>query len=110
MHVYVLTPVDCPEIMMTLEEFTDHFDDPDYFPLVTKERVKEEVVIAKELFTNAGWEGDGTMRIMWIPPFIKGGTSDTWGDFAYFIKQSNNGICYVCTHHPIPIEESCDLR
>ena len=87
MYVYVLTPVDCPEIMMTLEEFTDHFDDPDYFPLVTKERVKEEVVIAKELFTN-----------------------DTWGDFAFFIKQSNNGICYVCTHHPIPIEESCDLR
>lgn len=109
MYVYVLTPIDCIEMMMTVEEFTDRLDDPCFFSILTKEQLDKEVAEAKELFARAGWEGDGTMRIMWIPPFIKGGTRDTWGDFTYFVKQINNGICYVCTHYPIPIEKDCNL-
>ena len=93
MYVYVLTPVDCPKMMMTLEEFLDRLDDPYFCPMATE----------------AGWEGDGIMRIAWIPPFINGGSGDRFGDFAYFIKQSNNGTCFVCTHDPLPINKDCDV-
>ena len=109
MHVYVLTPVDCPKMMMTLEEFLDRLDDPYFCPMATAEQVNQELSIVDELFAEAGWEGDGIMRMAWIPPFINGGSGDGFGDFAYFVKQSNNGTCFVCTHDPLPINKDCDV-
>lgn len=109
MYVYVLMPVDCLEMMMTYEEFLNKFRDPNFFPSVTIDEVVKEADQAKKLFTEAGWEGDGDLRIMWIPPFFKDSGVDSLGDFAYFIKQGHNGTCYVCSHRPIPIDKECDL-
>lgn len=108
MYVYVLTPVDCPKMMVTVEEFMFRLKEFDFYS-VTEDQINQEVTEAEKLFLKAGWEGDGVLRIMWIPPFIKGGTGDSWGDFAYFAKQNNNGTCYVCTHYPMPIDKACDL-
>lgn len=49
----------------------------------------------------AGWEGDGDIRIMWIPPFIGAGIEDTWGIAVWFVKQSNNGTAFMAS--PIPL-------
>lgn len=54
MYVYVLTPVDCPKMMMTLEEFLDRLDDPYFCPMATEEQVNQELPIVDELFAEAG--------------------------------------------------------
>lgn len=104
MHVYVLRePIDCIEIMMPVEEFIKRLGDPDFYYPTTKEQVIKETSEAEELFLSVGWEGDGNFLIMWMPPFLIGGTGGNMGDFAYFVKQSNNGTCFVCSHDPLPI-------
>lgn len=49
-----------------------------------------------------GWEGDGTIRILWIPPFMGAGSEDTWGIAAWFVKQSNNGTSFIASPVPLP--------
>ena len=46
---------------------SDHLDNSD-----------EYIKVAKKLFRDAGWDGVGTIELMWIPPFMfKGvGTED----------------------------------
>ena len=56
----------------------------------------------RSLFIRAGWEGDGVIRIMWFPPFLRIGMEDTWGSFAFFVKQFNNGISFIASMLPIP--------
>lgn len=109
MYVYVLTPVDCPKMMMTVEEFVDRLDDPYFCPMTTKDQVDKDLNEVDGLLYDAGWEGDGVWRVAWIPPFISGCSGDGFGDFAYFVKQSNNGTCFLCTHEPLPINKECAL-
>lgn len=59
MYVYVLTPVDCPKMMMIVEEFVDRLDDPYFCPMATKEQVDRELAEVENLFMNASWEGGG---------------------------------------------------
>jgi len=30
----------------------------------------EYIAVAEELFREAGWYGDGEVRLMWVPPFM----------------------------------------
>lgn len=57
---------------------------------------------AADLFSRNGWEGDGEIRLMWFPPFLKIGVEDTWGTLAWFVKQSNNGTSFIASPVPIP--------
>lgn len=105
MHVYALNePIDCPDIMMSAAYFLKHLEDRYIYP-VSKEEVIKEMEEVEELFTSVGWEGDGELKIMWMPPFLQGGTEDNFGDFVYFIKQENNGSTFVCSHYPLPIPQ-----
>ena len=56
----------------------------------------------KKLFLIHGWEGDGEIRFMWFPPFLKIGMEDTWGTLAFFVKQCNNGTAFIACPEPIP--------
>lgn len=56
----------------------------------------------KDLFSRNGWEGDGEIRLMWFPPFLKIGVEDTWGTLAWFVKQNNNGTSFIASPAPIP--------
>lgn len=50
---------------------------------------------AAAAFIEAGWEGDGEIGAIWIPPFMFTG-GETWGAFLWHVKQSNNGTSWLC--------------
>lgn len=61
----------------------------------------EYIKIAKELFSEAGWDGDGEVELMWIPPFMLDGnrTEDfTVGVTVWHVKQQEDGISWIL--HP----------
>lgn len=53
-------------------------------------------------FSASGWEGDGELQIMWLPPFIGAGVEDTWGLAVWFVKQSNNGTAFLASPVSLP--------
>lgn len=54
---------------------------------------------AQASFNKAGWEGDGTINIIWLPPFLfKGG--ETHGACVWHVKQANNGTSWLCADRP----------
>lgn len=47
-----------------------------------------------ELFSAAGWEGDGTINCFFVPPcFCNRG--DTYCETIYHVKQDNNGTSWL---------------
>ncbi len=66
----------------------DVFDAP-------KAALDKYVDAVKERFKQAGWEGDGEVGILWLPPFVGVGVEDTWGSYIWHVKQSNNGLSWL---------------
>lgn len=50
----------------------------------------------------AGWEGDGQIRLLWLPPFVGAGVEDTWGLVVWVVKQSNNGTSWIASPVQLP--------
>lgn len=56
----------------------------------------EEIEEVKSAFKEYGWEGDGDIKLIWIPPFACGTTNwITEGIYVWHVKQSNNGDSYI---------------
>ena len=53
-------------------------------------------------FRSVGWEGDGDIQVMWLPPFVGAGFEDTWGIAIWFVKQSNNGTAFMASPVKLP--------
>lgn len=58
----------------------------------------------RERFRHAGWEGDGRLQILWLPPFLGAGVEDTYGVVVWHVKQSNNGTSWLASPVPLPFE------
>lgn len=59
---------------------------------------EEYVNIAKEIFLEDGWDGDGEIELMWIPPFMfdKSKLDDyTHGVTVWHVKQLEDGISWI---------------
>jgi hypothetical protein len=56
----------------------------------------------KSHLRNNGWEGDGVLQLLWLPPFIGAGIEDTWGVCVWHVKQYNNGTSWLAS--PVPLE------
>lgn len=54
----------------------------------------DKVNDVKNAFLKNGWEGDGEIGLIWIPPFIEN-TGDTFGSYVWHVKQNNNGISFL---------------
>lgn len=54
-----------------------------------------------ERLKRSGWEGDGCIKVMWLPPFADVGVGDTYGTYVYAVKQSNNGMTWLAS--PVPL-------
>ena len=50
---------------------------------------------------SAGWEGDGDLGLIWLPPFVDIGEEDTWGTYLWHVKQSNNGTSWIASECPL---------
>ncbi|WP_140873866.1 hypothetical protein [Myxococcus xanthus] len=55
-----------------------------------------------ELLKKVGWEGDGELRLLWLPPFADIGIEDTWGTYVWVVKQNNNGESWIASHIELP--------
>lgn len=47
------------------------------------------------LFEQHGWEGDGDVCLLWLPPFVLADPDNTWGIAVWHVKQSNNGTSWL---------------
>ena len=90
-YVYTYEHIDILDFLPLAKDMLGKYDG--YTPLL------EQV---KALFARNGWEGDGEIRLMWFPPFLKIGVEDTWGTLAWFVKQSNHGTSFIASPVPIP--------
>ncbi|MEC5146973.1 DUF2528 domain-containing protein [Chitinophaga sp. 212800010-3] len=65
----------------------------------------EYISIAKEMFLNAGWEGDGEIELMWIPPFMLPDMQTaefTVGVTIWHVKQIEDGISWLLSPIKLP--------
>jgi hypothetical protein len=59
----------------------------------------------RDLFTKAGWEGDGQLEVFQIPPFVTI-DNDPDGFLVWHVKQSNNGTSWLASEKYLPDHES----
>lgn len=52
---------------------------------------------------KAGWEGDGEIGLIWIPPFML--PTDSFGTCIWHVKQSNNGTSFLASPMQLPKDE-----
>jgi hypothetical protein len=62
------------------------------------------------LFKENGWEGDGNIGLIWLPPFVGVGGEDTYGSHIWHVKQGNNGTSWLASEYRLPFKsESLQL-
>lgn len=62
------------------------------------ENAEAYVKIAKAIFTEMGWYGDGDVQLIWIPPFMFSGIRTqkyTRGIVIWHVKQAEDGISWI---------------
>ena len=85
-----------------------HIDILDFMPEAEKaikefEGSKSLINKVKSKLKENGWEGDGTLRFLWLPPFVFS-SSDTWGTLIWLVKQRNNGTTFICSPRSLPFD------
>jgi hypothetical protein len=71
--------------------------------------VDETVKEVEKLFKKNGWEGDGKIGLIWIPPFIDIGIGEgTWGTYLWHVKQLNDGTSFIASPIPLNIKRLQD--
>ncbi len=70
-------------------------------------RLEEYLAVAKERFDEYGWEGDGTIGLIWLPPFVfpLGLKIAPTGVVLWHVKQEEDGISFLLSPIPLPFEE-----
>ncbi len=71
------------------------------------DNASEYVSIAKELFLEAGWDGDGEVELMWIPSFMLSEGADyytTDGITLWHVKQLEDGTSWLLSPIQLPFE------
>lgn len=53
----------------------------------------ERIAAARKAFLRAGWEGDGEIGLIWLPPFLFADYS--YGKIVWHVKQKNNGFSWL---------------
>lgn len=73
----------------------------DHFQYEERYRVDDAIKLIGDRFTEIGWEGDGTIGIIWLPPFVDVGIEDTHGTYIWHVKQMNNGTSFLACDVPL---------
>ena len=55
----------------------------------------------RQRLLDSGWEGDGELEVIWLPPFVDVGIEDAWGTYLWHVKQSNNGTSWIVSQSPL---------
>lgn len=63
------------------------------------EDAESYISVVKELFLEAGWEGDGEIKLLWVPPFCIETDDTMWeypqGEVIWHTKQENDGTSWL---------------
>ena len=62
------------------------------------ENADEYISVAKQRFLEDGWDGDGNIELMWVPPFMlkqEKQWSFTKGITVWHVKQLEDGISWL---------------
>lgn len=65
-------------------------------------KLTEEI---KELFLKAGWEGNGKIDLIWVPPFLGGGFGGAAGFYLWHVKQVSNGTSWIASPIELPLTD-----
>jgi hypothetical protein len=70
-------------------------------------RASSYIEVAKERFLEAGWEGDGEVRLLWLPPFAfpLGLQVPPAGVVLWHVKQEEDGVSFILSPFELPFEE-----
>lgn len=52
-------------------------------------------------FKEKGWEGDGEIGLIWLPPFLDIANDDNYGNIIWHVKQINDGISFIASEYLI---------
>jgi len=65
------------------------------------------VAAARAAFLQAGWDGDGEIGLLWIPPFVFPVASrPSWlGVTIWHVKQLEDGISWLLSPVELPFDE-----
>jgi hypothetical protein len=68
--------------------------------------------VAKERFLEFGWEGDGTIQLLWLPSFVfpLGLKVSPHGVALWHVKQEEDGVSFLLSPIPLPFEEFSGAR
>lgn len=90
-QIYEYTYIDDFSCIRPLKILTSVFDQP----IIEKDKFTQMIVALQTAFLNAGWEGDGEINVIPVPPFLIQGRQDGWCEYVFHVKQANNGISYL---------------
>jgi hypothetical protein len=64
------------------------------------------IAAARTAFLEAGWDGDGEIGVMWLPPFVFPlGSRSSWvGVMLWHVKQLEDGISWLLSPIELPFE------
>ena len=97
-----------PEELETFEVYSYEWIDNLNFTLSPQDCLtnpQQYIEIAKKRFLDAGWDGDGEIELMWIPPFMFKGERDaefTLGVTIWHVKQLEDGISWILSPVILP--------
>lgn len=94
-YIYTYQHVDELAFVHSPAQVQSHTDDA--------EGIADLVPLVASLFKSKGWEGDGEIGLMWIPPFVMDDRG-TAGVFVWFVKQDNNGTAFIGSPIPLPFK------
>ena len=68
---------------------------------------EQYVAVVKERFLEAGWEGEGDIGILWLPPFVfpLALKVPSKGVAVWHLKQVEDGVSWLLSPIKLPFEE-----
>jgi hypothetical protein len=105
-EIITYSPAELDTFELICYEWIDNLN----FTLNPKEYVENSdayIQKAKERFLKAGWNGEGDITLMWIPPFMFTGTRTeafTNGIIVWHVKQLEDGISWILSPVTLPCQ------
>lgn len=68
--------------------------------------VEAYLSIARDRFSEMGWEGDGEIRLLWLPPFVFPFDSGVKpeGLLLWHVKQQEDGVSFILSPMELPFQ------
>ncbi|SPF52912.1 hypothetical protein SBA4_530028 [Candidatus Sulfopaludibacter sp. SbA4] len=83
----------------------EHLDNLDFVKrpedVYNPDELEQRSATVRAALVSAGWEGDGGLGLIWLPPFVDVGVEDTWGVYLWHVKQRNNGVSWIASECPL---------